>query len=91
MDDVLETAALRRHAAAVVPTAAVAALVIASSPYVGLLPQRLAEQYGAALGLRWFPVPADLPEMEVRLSWHARLDADPAQQWLRETLREALR
>jgi DNA-binding transcriptional LysR family regulator len=91
LDDALDAAGLHRHVAAVVPTSAVAALVVASSDYVGLLPQRLAEQYGTTLGLRWFPVPADLPELDVRLSWHARLDADPAQRWLRDTLQEALR
>jgi DNA-binding transcriptional LysR family regulator len=74
----------------VVPTFAVAALLVASSRYVGLVPQRLAEQYGPALGLRWFPVPAELPEMDVRLCWHVRLDADPAQRWLRDTIRDAV-
>ena len=38
-------------------------LLVASSRYVGLVPQRLAEQYGPTLGLRWFPVPAALPEV----------------------------
>lgn len=90
LDEVLAAEGLHRHVAAVVPTAAVAVLVVASSPYVGLLPQRLAEQYAEPLGLRWFPVPAELPEVEVRLSWHARLDADPAQQWLRTTITDAL-
>jgi DNA-binding transcriptional LysR family regulator len=32
-----------------------------------------------------------LPEVEVRLLWHARLDVDPARRWLRETIRAALR
>ncbi|GII61019.1 LysR family transcriptional regulator [Sphaerisporangium krabiense] len=91
LDDALEAAGLRRHVAAVVPTFAVAALLVASTPYIGLVPQRLAEQYGQALGVRWFPVPADLPEVDVRLLWHARLDADPAQRWLRDTIRDAFR
>lgn len=90
LDDAMEAQGLQRHVAAVVPTSAVAALLVASSGYVGLVPQRLAEQYGAALGLRWFPIPADLPEVQVRLLWHVRLDADPAQRWLRDTIREAL-
>ena len=90
LDDVLAAAGLQRRVAAVVPTSAVAALVVSTSDYVGLLPQRLAERHGPALGLRWFPVPAELPEVEVRLSWHARLDADPAQRWLRETITTAL-
>ncbi|MFC1410725.1 LysR family transcriptional regulator [Streptacidiphilus sp. N1-12] len=90
LDDALDAAGLHRQVAAVVPTFAVAALLVASSNYVGLVPRRLAEQHGGALGLRWFPVPAALPELEVRLLWHARLDADPAQRWLRDTIRAAL-
>ncbi|MFF2550323.1 LysR family transcriptional regulator [Nocardia sp. NPDC058058] len=90
LDDALEAEGLQRQVAAVVPTSAVAALLVASSGYVGLVPQRLAEQYGKALGLRWFPIPAELPEVEVRLLWHARLDADPVQRWLRDTIRQAL-
>ncbi|WP_084823561.1 LysR family transcriptional regulator [Nocardia beijingensis] len=91
LDDALDAVGLQRHVAAVVPSFAVAALLVATSRYVGLVPQRLAEQYGPTLGIRWFPLAADLPEVEVRLLWHARLDADPAQRWLRDTIRAALR
>ena len=91
LDDALAAEGLERHVAAVVPTAAVALLLVASTDYVGLVPRRLAEQHGQALGLRWFPIPADLPEVELRLFWHARLDADPAQRWLRDTLVTTLR
>jgi DNA-binding transcriptional LysR family regulator len=90
LDDALAAAGLQRHVAAVVPTFAAATLLVASSHYVGLVPQRLAEQYGEALGIRWFAISADLPDVEVRLLWHARLDADPAQRWLRDTIRGAL-
>jgi DNA-binding transcriptional LysR family regulator len=90
LDDALDAAGLKRHVAAVVPTFAVAALLVASSHYVGLVPQRLAEQQGRTLGIRWFPIPAALPEVHVRMLWHARLDADPAQRWLRDTIRNAL-
>ncbi|WP_280240508.1 LysR substrate-binding domain-containing protein, partial [Nocardia abscessus] len=90
LDDALDAAGLQRHVAAVVPTFAVAALLVSSSCYVGLVPRRFAEQYGRTLGIRWFPISAALPELEVRLLWHARLDADPAQRWLRETICDAL-
>jgi len=90
LDEALETAGLQRRVAAVVPTFAAAALVVASSDYVGLIPQRLAEQSGASVALHWFPIPAALPELDVRLCWHARLDADPAQRWLRETIRRTV-
>lgn len=90
LDDALDAAGLQRQVAAVVPTFVLATLLVASSHYVGLVPQRLAEQYGQTLGIRWFAIPAALPEVELRLSWHARLDADPAQRWLRDTIRDAL-
>ncbi|MCU1644996.1 MAG: LysR family transcriptional regulator [Nocardia sp.] len=91
LDDALDAVGLQRHIAAVVPTFAVAALLVSSSHYVGLVPQRLAEQHGRSFGIRWFPIAADLPEIELRLLWHARLDADPAQRWLRDTILDALR
>ncbi|WP_433654287.1 LysR family transcriptional regulator [Nocardia sp. CA-128927] len=90
LDDALDAAGLQRRVAAVVPISAIAALLVSTSNYVGMVPQRLAEQYGEALGIRWFPIAAELPEMEIRLLWHARLDADPAQRWLRDTIRDAL-
>ncbi|WP_084477619.1 LysR family transcriptional regulator [Nocardia jejuensis] len=89
-DEVLDAQGLQRHIAAVVQTFAVAALLVSSSGYVGLVPQRLAEQYAGPLGLHWFPIPATLPQIEIRLLWHARLDADPAQCWLRDTIRNAV-
>ncbi|WP_433673125.1 LysR family transcriptional regulator [Nocardia sp. CA-136227] len=90
LDDALTAEGLRRHVAAVVPTSALAALLVSQTPYVGLVPHRLAAHYGDTLGLRWFDIPAPLPEVDIRLRWHARLDADPAQRWLRDTLRTAL-
>ncbi|OON81593.1 LysR family transcriptional regulator [Streptomyces tsukubensis] len=89
LDDFLDSAGLRRHVAAVVPTFAMALLLVASSHYVGLVPRRLADGYGHSLGVRWFPIPVELPAAEIRLLWHKRLDADPAHRWLRETLRDA--
>lgn len=90
LDDVLAAYGLQRRVAVVVPSFVVAAMVVAASPYVGLVPQRLAEQRGKDLGLRSFPIPAELPGLAVCLSWHARLDADPAQRWLRQTILDTL-
>ncbi|MFB7865776.1 MULTISPECIES: LysR family transcriptional regulator [unclassified Streptomyces] len=90
LDEALDAKGLTRQVAAVVPTSALALLLVASTPYVGLVPQRLAEHHARSLNLRWFPVPAPLPALDVRLCWHARLDADPAQRWLRDTVRGAV-
>jgi DNA-binding transcriptional LysR family regulator len=84
LDVALQAVGLQRHVAAVVPFYSAAAQLVASTDYVGLAPQRLVEQYPG--DLRWFPISAELPEIDVRMRWHARLDADPAQRWLRETV-----
>ncbi|MFI9380664.1 LysR family transcriptional regulator [Kutzneria sp. NPDC052558] len=90
LDDMLESAGLRRHVAAVVPTSVIAMHLVASSDYIGLVPARLVELYGETLGVRAVPIPGGLPEVEVAMCWHARLDADPAQRWLRSTIQAAL-
>ena len=90
LDDVLESAGLQRHVAAVVPTSVIAMHLVASSHYIGLVPERLVELYGETLGVRAVPIPGGLPEVEVAMCWHARLDADPAQRWLRQTIQAAL-
>jgi DNA-binding transcriptional LysR family regulator len=52
-------------------------------------PPRLAEQYGATLGLRALTLPIELPPVPIVAQWHSRLDADPAQRWLRAHLHAA--
>lgn len=84
LDVALREAGLQRHVGAVVPFYAAAATLVASTDYIGLIPQRLAAEHR----LRWFPIQADLPEIEVRMHWHARLDSDPAQRWLRDVVRQ---
>lgn len=90
LDDALSAAGCQRRVTAIVPTVALAALLVASGDHVGLVPQRFAEEHGPAMGVRWFPVPAALPEIDVRMQWHARLDHDPAQRWLRSLIKAAL-
>jgi DNA-binding transcriptional LysR family regulator len=85
LDAALQAQGLQRHVGAVVPFYAAAAALVASTDYIGLIPRRLAEEHHKVL--RSFPIGADLPEVEVRMHWHARLDADPAQRWLRDTVR----
>ncbi|MET9631529.1 LysR family transcriptional regulator [Lentzea sp. NPDC006480] len=89
LDVALQAQGLQRHVGAVVPFYAAAAALVASTDHIGLIPQRLAEEHRRTL--RWFPINADLPEVEVRMHWHARLDADPAQRWLRDVVRRTVK
>ncbi|WP_156680769.1 LysR family transcriptional regulator [Sphingomonas profundi] len=50
---------------------------------VGIIPARLADLALAGGGLRTVTLPAGFRGVSIRLLWHARLDADPAQTWLR--------
>ncbi|MET8762034.1 LysR family transcriptional regulator [Lentzea sp. NPDC004782] len=86
LDVALQARGLQRHVGAVVPFYAAAAALVGATDYIGLIPQRLAEEHHRTL--RWFPIDADLPEIDVRMHWHARLDADPAQRWLRDVVRK---
>jgi DNA-binding transcriptional LysR family regulator len=88
-DEALAAQGLARHVAAVVGSFTVAALMVAGSDLVGLVPRRMAEQHGATLGLRALALPIDLPRVPIAARWHSRLDADPAQRWLRAHLRAA--
>jgi DNA-binding transcriptional LysR family regulator len=40
----------------------------------------------ASLGLCSFELPVRMPEMLITALWHPRVDADPAQRWLRQTV-----
>jgi hypothetical protein len=57
-----------------------------SASFRGASPSNTARLSASA---RFHP-PRAWPEIEVRQLWHVRLDADPGQRWLRDTIRGAL-
>jgi DNA-binding transcriptional LysR family regulator len=66
-----------------VPSFLVAPLVVAESDFVSTGPERLARLSAARHPIRIVPAPLPVPAFTVHLTWHARLDNDPAHQWLR--------
>jgi DNA-binding transcriptional LysR family regulator len=40
-----------------------------------------------ALGLRTFPIPVDVPPIEIGMAWHPRHNVDQAHRWLRDHIR----
>jgi DNA-binding transcriptional LysR family regulator len=89
-DDVLAEHGLARNVAAVVPTFAAAAAIIASSELTGLLPARYARQVAALTGAHRYEIPAELPVLPIAQAWHVRHDLDPAHRWLRGQVAAAL-
>ncbi|MGP9020008.1 LysR family transcriptional regulator [Streptomyces sp. BR1] len=88
VDELLAELGLRRRVSAVVPTHTAALFLCAETDLVCLTPAGTAEHRPAALGLRTFEVPLELPPVRIEMAWHPRNDADPAHGWLRERVRE---
>ena len=76
-----------RTASLSVPFHAAAPLAVPGTPLVATLPRRMAAQHAHNPALRLVPAPAQIQDMTYYMSWHPRLDDDPAQRWLRDTVR----
>lgn len=95
VDDVLEAMGHRRIVSVVVPGFPDALRIVNSSDLITHVPQSGLGRHIIDLAetkrLRTFPLPIRTPEIAVCMMWHPRLDADPAHQWLRETVHKSCR
>jgi DNA-binding transcriptional LysR family regulator len=92
LDDVLERAGRSRRVAAVVPSYAVGALMALEDDFICLVPHVTAQHLiERGVPLRSHEVPFELPTADVDLRWHRRVNDDPAAQWLRNRVRDAMR
>ena len=91
VDAALKGVHLRRVVQVVVPGFPDALRVAASSDLIALVPRAslanaLIKDRSAALGVQQFEIPVRMPEILVSAMWHPRVDADPAQRWLRQAV-----
>lgn len=87
IDEILAGLGIERDVAAFLDGGFAAALALArDSQLIVAVP----EHHTASLrrGMHSFALPFTMPEFTVSLLWHPRLDADPAQRWLRTCVRE---
>ena len=78
-----------RRANVTVPYTALAAAVVQETNLIATLPNRLLDALTFPTSLSVIPTPAEITPISFSMAWHPRLDNDPAQQWLRETIRAA--
>ena len=78
-----------RRASLTVPYLALAAAVVQGTNLVATLPKQFLETLTIPRSLSVIPAPAEIGPISFSMAWHPRLDNDPAQQWLRETIRSA--
>lgn len=88
VDRALEKQGKRRKVALRVSHFLMVPVLIAQTDLVAALSRRAAEPFAEPLGLRLFPPPLPLPRGRIRAVWHEQVEADPAQRFLRDTIRE---
>jgi len=87
IDGRLRELGLSRHIAASVPEFALAPYVISQTDLVFTTCRPFAELVAQMMPLAVFDAPAELGSMTFQLLWHERVHKDPANLWLRRTIR----
>lgn len=83
-DEALEALGARRKVAVSLPSFHVLLETIRTDDFFALVPEKLL--HGRMAGLKLFEPPVLVPDFDVIVSWHHRVDKDPAQRWLRALL-----
>jgi DNA-binding transcriptional LysR family regulator len=83
----LETLRTPRRATLRVPYHTAAELTVPGTTLVATLPERFVRQHPIDPTLRIIAAPEEIETMSYSMAWHPRLDNDPAQRWLRDTIR----
>ncbi len=83
-DDALAALGRRRRVAVSLPSFHVMLETIRTDDFLALVPERILS--GKMTGLKRFEPPVLVPDFDVIVCWHKRLDADPAQRWIRDLL-----
>ena len=76
-----------RHAALTLPLNVGAPAALPGTNMVATLNKRLVDTYADDPALAVVAAPVELEPFQYFMVWHPRLDHDPAQQWLRNTIR----
>jgi DNA-binding transcriptional LysR family regulator len=86
VDRMLESLGSPRRATLTVPYHAAAASAVAGTSLVATLPAGFAIQHANPGLTAVIPAPDQIGMMDYAMSWHPRLDNDPAHRWLRDTI-----
>ncbi|MCA0013049.1 LysR family transcriptional regulator [Mesorhizobium sp. B292B1B] len=86
IDEALSRLGLQRTVVCMASGFSAALAMARASDLIASVPERHTQ--GARAGMRSFSLPVDIPAVTISMLWHPRLDADPAQRWLRSCVRE---
>ncbi|MBN8952509.1 LysR family transcriptional regulator [Rhizobium sp. 60-20] len=96
IDGALESRGLKRAIRVVVPGFPDAMRIAASTDFVAAVPisclgKNKVNELVTEFGIRSFELPFETPEILIAAIWHPRVDADPAQRWLRNIVARVCR
>ncbi len=86
IDEALAQLGLQRTVVCMVSGFSAALAMARASDLIASVPERHTK--GARAGMVSFPLPVATVEVTISMLWHPRLDAAPAQRWLRDCVRE---
>lgn len=86
VDDFIDKAGVSRRIRLRVPHFVALADVLESSDLVATVPEVFARRSAQHFQLGYLAHPVDLPPIEIRVFWHAKVHQDPANRWLRELI-----
>jgi DNA-binding transcriptional LysR family regulator len=85
--DRLRELGVARRATVTLPLNLAALAALPGTNLVATLNKRLVDRYAQDLALAVVAAPVEIEPFHYFMVWHPRLDHDPAQQWLRDTIR----
>lgn len=88
VDAALETLGRNRRVQVSINSFLLVPSLIEGTDLIATVPARLARRWAGQLAVA--DVPLDVPGFSVSMTWHPRAHADPAQVWLRDTMRESV-
>ncbi|AZO54285.1 MULTISPECIES: LysR family transcriptional regulator [unclassified Mesorhizobium] len=86
IDEALGMIGLQRRVVCMVSGFSAALAMARASDLIASVPER--HTAGARAGMHSFALPVATVDVTISMLWHPRLDADPAQRWLRDCVRE---
>ncbi len=86
IDRLMERKGIERRIRTTVPYFDAVGPILEATDLVATVPLNLAEMLRRPFGIGYAPHPVALPEISIDVFWNARLQRDPANQWLRRLI-----
>jgi DNA-binding transcriptional LysR family regulator len=91
IDRALQSRGLSREIGAQLPSALTSPPIVATTDLIATVPERVARMLAPSLGLQVLEPPLPIPDVEVSMYWHERMQHSPAHRWLRQLIVELAR